>query len=112
MSTNDGMAGMARSAAFTALLEHPWFARSSDKDGVCVTRLLEEWDEAGRPDFWEFARAWGKKRAALAGWSRKYCSVYIPADWDDGRIVRETLDCRTGPQAMVKLRDSEPAARK
>jgi hypothetical protein len=104
MANPDGMGGMARSLAFTALLEHDLFAKSQDKDGLCVTRLLEEWDRLGRPDFWEFAKRWAKIRGSLAGWCRKYCSADIPADWDDGRIVRETLNARNGPQAMHMLR--------
>jgi hypothetical protein len=66
----DGMGGLARSLAFTALLEFRWFAKGSDPEGKAVTALLADWDAASRPPFWDFAMAWGLERVPATDWTR------------------------------------------
>jgi hypothetical protein len=100
----DGFGGMGRSLAFTALLEHQWFAKGSDRDGEAVTHLLEDWNAAGRPDFWEFAKSWGHKKGQLAGFVRKYTPDVLPPDWDDATIIRMTWGMNAG-QALSHVRE-------
>jgi len=62
------MAGIDRSLAFTALLEHDEEFRGMDMNasGERITEYLNDWEAAGRPPMFEHTREWVAERKALA----------------------------------------------
>lgn len=62
------MAGLDRSLAFTALLEHDEEFRGMDMNQGAerITEFLADWERAGRPQMFDYGREWVAERKAPA----------------------------------------------
>jgi hypothetical protein len=100
------VAGIERSLAFTALLEHDaeFGAMDMNQGSARIDEFMRDWENAGKPQMFEFGREWVAERKAPAktgdteaaerqtfgalrpnGNAEEY--VYLPAEPDERQVM-------------------------